>query len=750
VSTRTLRLRDDWDVPIQPPARGRRSHGRFVGRRAELDRLVDEVLRSPHKSILISGYRGVGKTSLVYRTLDEIEGRRLEPNASSRKEYVYVLLNAAQLEAERSAESGIEPRRILENLIRRLYTAWKAAGLNAGLTEEVGNLYRKAVASEFKESELVEQKLSEIATRESEKDVSVRLKDAKVGLLASLAGGAAGVGLAVAWAPSNSALSIIPVLVGALPGVLSAGYRLTVRTESRQEVSNVASGLYAFDASLGNLEFDLDDIHHRLQAAGIKVVYVIDELDKLDEGRVAEVLKFFKNLFTLSSAIFIFVGGEELYRRFHRPPSGDPEIYRGREYTYFTSKYFLSRPGWADVNEFFDSLFIGVQELGDEEREQLEQLKRVVALEASGDFFDLVQRIKDYVTLEGGEPALQLPEFGPRQRLQSSLQKALTIVFEDTYQVQNPSRWQENELILRALYRLADGISTARAGQPFQDPEGEGSTDSASRDFLGFLDRLGVLNATGESESEIGGLKLVVRTYQRTGNAPLAVPDSLGMRSEVEERFFQRCEQVWGRVRALGNTQRLVNDEDPLSEDASPDAALAGEVGGLRGFETVSSAFAPRIPVYVELLTAEPPYDYRREEFEEWAAGLAGVLELLRLNVHEFLARLIASAVPGSQEQALTLPLPNVLMASPSMSRRALVVTIRSRADQQALLEWWRSDRDELAVAVIVDDPEGQVRLSRWPKGFTPHVRLTTDMPKGGQWSRSAAENVRALSDWLI
>ena len=72
---RTLPLRDDWDVPIQPPARGRRSAGLFVGRRAELARLIDEVLRSPHKSILISGYRGVGKTSLVYRTLDEIEGR---------------------------------------------------------------------------------------------------------------------------------------------------------------------------------------------------------------------------------------------------------------------------------------------------------------------------------------------------------------------------------------------------------------------------------------------------------------------------------------------------------------------------------------------------------------------------------------------------------------------------------------------------------------------------------------------------
>jgi hypothetical protein len=150
----TLSLKNDWDVPIQPPARGRRSEGMFIGRRRELDRLVDELHRSPHKSILISGYRGVGKTSLVYRALDELERRRLDEDGPN---CIYVLLNAAQLEAESTAEGAIEPRHILTNLIRRLYTASAGAGLAPAVEERIGRLYRKAVAAEFKETELVEQ-----------------------------------------------------------------------------------------------------------------------------------------------------------------------------------------------------------------------------------------------------------------------------------------------------------------------------------------------------------------------------------------------------------------------------------------------------------------------------------------------------------------------------------------------------------------------------------------------------------------
>lgn len=99
--------------------------------------------------------------------------------------------------------------------------------------------------------------------------------------------------------------------------------------------------LYQFENKLGNLEFDLETVQRELRDEGWKLVYIIDELDKLEEDKTKAILSVCKNFFTLSDAIFIFVGDEKSYE-IGRENNG--VLYeRSREYTYFGSPFAASQ-----------------------------------------------------------------------------------------------------------------------------------------------------------------------------------------------------------------------------------------------------------------------------------------------------------------------------------------------------------------------------------------------------------------------
>lgn len=148
-------LKHDWDVPISPPdiiegqdasrLYERQELGHYGGRTDELNKIVNELLRRPKGSILISGYRGVGKTSFIYKALSELKIKN--------NDIIIVMLNAAQLEIEPNkgdlkSVDKLDPRKILENLIRRLYSTSKETNLDSEIKKEINLLYKTAVAVE--------------------------------------------------------------------------------------------------------------------------------------------------------------------------------------------------------------------------------------------------------------------------------------------------------------------------------------------------------------------------------------------------------------------------------------------------------------------------------------------------------------------------------------------------------------------------------------------------------------------------
>lgn len=426
-------LKRDWDISIEPPSHVKRSSiGHFAGRETEWRFLSNEILRRNQGSIFISGYRGVGKTSLVYRALNEVQ------RSGGERKFLYVLLNAAQLEAESDDESKIVPKEIIINLIRRLYTSAEEAGLKGNVGDQIANLYRKAAAAEFKKSESFEVGLQVV-------EQTIRERTFRVGLpiIDLLIWGASlAAATALIFQPTFFDSFLSPQMQSLLEFLLVCPIPLAVRYtikgtklwKTRDAAKAEAKEFYSFDHGIGNLEFDLQKVHRELANDGRMVIYLVDELDKLDSKKVAEVLKFFKNFFTLSSATFIFVGGEEHFKQLTQPPSSHPGLYRAKEYTYFTSRYFISRPLWSDLDKFLDEIVENVKDLSTDDRELYDRLKRCMVFDSQGDFFDLLQAIKSRITtFEELSPIIDIKDLHESEMLRAKLQKVLSVVFADKY-----------------------------------------------------------------------------------------------------------------------------------------------------------------------------------------------------------------------------------------------------------------------------------------------------------------------------
>ena len=395
-------LKHDWDIPLQlHTTDGQPGIGHFAGRDTEVNMLSNEILRKRSGSILVSGYRGVGKTSLVYRALHNARKKD--------KGLIVVLLNAAQLDVKPTTEpkdtnSKIVPIKIVENLIRRLYSKTKSyPGLREEIKDKINSLYRKAVASEFKSSQASQISQEAISEKVSEKKVFAQISSESFRRFLSSSLVIIVVCLQLVprlyqWIKIISLLALIPS-----PFFISF---IVNKLYSRRQIDRKkleAEEIYKFDNSIGNLEFDLEEIHKELKAESKKLVYVIDELDKLELKQTKDVLKFFKNLFTLSDAVFIFIGDDEIYN-IHLGTAKS----RTKEYTYFTSKYFISRPLWVDLSNYLS----GIIEEHNLNASDIEVFKKALCFDSKNDFFDLRTSIKDHIVSFDNEnqPVIEFSE----------------------------------------------------------------------------------------------------------------------------------------------------------------------------------------------------------------------------------------------------------------------------------------------------------------------------------------------------
>src|SRR5262245_22743121 len=427
----SIRIRSDWDAALTydaldddqqspaPASKEAKEQNRsvFVGRESIIAPLVAEIIE-PNKrgTYLISGYRGIGKTSLIIeafsRAKDQlrIKGHKLFP----------LVLNVSEVSASLGSTSSatpsqldIDPRRLLIALLRtidnRITRFADTDSTLTSLAEKSHYAYEKATASKFARSS----KLALETTRMQSREFILNLENKNLlKTLAMIMGATALVLEAIAWDWRGKGwLNAVAAALGVIATIsLVASYK---RSKS-EKFSSANQTAFEHDNSLHQLETDLKDILQSLKQNKLRTVVVMEELDKIDdpEGKqLAAVIRYFKNLFTQAPALFFFVTDKTYFdtiataiKRARRQRS------YAVEHTFFTHRLFVGRPTTEESLDFIakiaadDAGSQAIRSVGTtlgkpgriDDVDQLGRFVRVVLFNAANHLFDLKNELRRF------------------------------------------------------------------------------------------------------------------------------------------------------------------------------------------------------------------------------------------------------------------------------------------------------------------------------------------------------------------
>jgi Cdc6-like AAA superfamily ATPase len=620
-----ITLKIDWDISSQFPLKKEiEKIGHFVGRKKELSVLVNELLRRDQGSILVSGYRGVGKTSFVYKALQEVLHR------STR--VIIVLINTNSLEITKGKQT------ILANLIRRLYTASLDADITSPLRGDIAALYKKAVSSTFQQIEEIEQNYQSI--QKAEKKLAIEID--KTGLTYLMWFLFLTLAMLLQLNPipglSEYANRLIPLfLAGPIPLIGTFALQYKKLTSATKMSKNSAQSLYTIDNNLSNLEFDLEKIHRALSEDGIKTIYVLDELDKLHVSRISEILSYFKNLFTLSYATFIFVGGDDLLE-FGRDRENDRE--RPLEYTYFTSRYLLSRPSSDELLDYIDE----VTEIAyGEDITAWDTVKRAFILDSNCDYFDLIQHLKGNITgCDDLSPIIEI-QVDDLITKKSKMQQIITLLYQQKYHASNPLRWAENEVVLKSMYALGKEVALSPPGNTINIDKSNGVlVKNCQADLTRYLTKLNVV--TKEAED----------FFTTKGYLPNEIPQHLDFYSELDDQLILFIDEYLQTITNYWNIDAVIRASAKISSQMiweDPTLYLHNLNRWSGGITKITSEIC-NIRKNV-LYTANT---YKREELEKFTEIVTQATEKLNSKAHHIMAELIREAWPDLGYSSSSLP----------------------------------------------------------------------------------------------
>ncbi|MFB2769434.1 protein kinase [Pelatocladus sp. BLCC-F211] len=301
----------------------------FIGRQAELDTLAERILFSNGGSFLVTGYRGVGKTSFVNQVIKHLEESL--PWAETYLGKVEIL--AVQLNMARP----LQPAELMHHIIRRLY------------------------------HKLLEKGIFSYLSLDLQEQIALAYHRTSVNMTRTMADSS----------ESNFGINEFSLT----SGKLKASFKPAI-SYKRSHTQNYQAAFLGYDDKAA--EYDVIEISRRLTAGYIKqsklwqqnqpsllsksnkrirlkIIFVFDEMDKLEEYVVEDagtqklfidvILSNLKNLFTTSGISFIFVAGKDLQERWLEDLGKGDSIY---ESVFSYDKYLPCM--WADVNHICDAL----------------------------------------------------------------------------------------------------------------------------------------------------------------------------------------------------------------------------------------------------------------------------------------------------------------------------------------------------------------------------------------------------------
>ena len=289
----------------------------FIGRKDEVDELVRRLQHSDGGSFLITGYRGVGKTSFVNKAL-KILGERVT--------LLEVHLNLAR---------PLLPAELMHLIVRHLY------------------------------ERLIEKDIYRSLSSELQRSITLAYQRTSANVVRKLSHGAEG-GVEVGdFGMHGMKLPFVPKLTLKRSRSIDLETSFMAYDDKSAEhdiigISRVlASGAPARRSPIKRLWNHLRSVEP--ERIPLKLVFVFDEMDKLDEleraqegtvsssSSVEQMLSGLKTLFTTSGICFVFIAGKDLHEKWvHDLWRGD-SVY---ESIFSYDKYLPCM--WSDIDQICD------------------------------------------------------------------------------------------------------------------------------------------------------------------------------------------------------------------------------------------------------------------------------------------------------------------------------------------------------------------------------------------------------------
>ena len=365
-------------IPLMPafryvhePSRAGQDPLPSLGNEALMAELQSRILHSRGGTFLITGFRGVGKSTLVLRTLDEIRDRSQPAD----------LILPVQLSVARSTTT----ERLMFAIVRRVFETLS----DSGALEQLPPATRHAL--------LVAYMRTSLAFKETQADARERSAGLEMGL---------GPGKAVKALADFAAPKISMSAKRSQSLATEAAFLAYSETDAEYDLMRIVS--LVSDAA------ELPPEHrpwYRRWRPGppapprLHLVIVIDEVDKLTadaEGlaTVEELLGGIKNVLTMPGVHFLLVAGPDLHDRAIRDAARGNGVYE----SVFGWRLYV--PCTWDAPDRLVAHIISADARVDAELREL--LVRYLRFKARGVPRRLLQELNSFVSWESGQPHLHV------------------------------------------------------------------------------------------------------------------------------------------------------------------------------------------------------------------------------------------------------------------------------------------------------------------------------------------------------
>lgn len=370
------RKRFEITVPLQNSFRfvhepiGTETTTRFVGRANEMESLVERILFSDGGSFLVTGYRGVGKTSFINQVVRRLtDALPWAETFLGKTEIIDVYMNIAR---------PIQPSEIMHHIIRRMYERLVEKNIFRCLAPDL----QIAVETAYNRTSM------NMARKTSEsKEQSIGSNEINLGGFLFKAG------VKIPWGRKFSTTKNYETSYlgyddkSAEHDIISISKRLT-------RGYSASLPFWRYFKSF----FKRDDA----EIVRLKIIFVFDELDKLEEYTVQigdetrpaieEILGTLKNLFTTSGVTFIFIAGKDLQERWLEDVGRGDSVY---ESVFSYDKYLPCL--WAEADQVCGSLIENFDALSAYQKILVGEFQKYLTYKGRGIPRRIVRTFNEYV-----------------------------------------------------------------------------------------------------------------------------------------------------------------------------------------------------------------------------------------------------------------------------------------------------------------------------------------------------------------